>query len=145
MREEIDKLPDSVELGDASRFEVKYSELDPSKPLGIKLKDPPDSFCGSTLSLGNHEDPQEEAPRRNVPQVRYGDIAAQDAAIKEVRNVIELPMKHPDYFAEIGVEPQRGVLLFGPPGNGKMEPFQLERAAMVSTSCGCFGVVVHFQ
>ncbi len=119
VREEIDKLPDSVELGDASPYEVKYSEIDSSKALGIKLKEPPDSFYGSTLSLQNHEYLEEEAPRRNVPRVRYDDIAAQDAALKEVRNLIELPMKYPEYFAEIGVEPQRGVLLYGPPGNGK--------------------------
>ena len=119
VREEIDKLPDSIELGDSSPYEVKYSEIDPSKPLGIKLRESPDSLWGSTFSLGNRGEREEGTPRRNVPEVRYSDIAAQDAALKEVKNVIELPMKHPEYFAELGVEPQRGVILYGPPGNGK--------------------------
>jgi transitional endoplasmic reticulum ATPase len=62
----------------------------------------------------------EEAPAvRNVPAVRYADIAGQDAALAQVKNVIELPVSHADYFEALRVQPQSGVILYGPPGNGK--------------------------
>ncbi len=51
--------------------------------------------------------------------MRYSDIAAQDAALEEIKNVIQLPLTHAEYFCGIGVDPQRGVILYGPPGNGK--------------------------
>jgi transitional endoplasmic reticulum ATPase len=59
------------------------------------------------------------APVRNVPTVRYADIAGQDKALEQLKNVVELPLKHQAYFEALRVEPQRGVLLYGPPGNGK--------------------------
>jgi transitional endoplasmic reticulum ATPase len=54
-----------------------------------------------------------------VPTVRYADIAGQDAALEQIQNVVELPLRHAAYFEAVRVEPQRGLLLYGPPGNGK--------------------------
>jgi proteasome regulatory subunit len=53
------------------------------------------------------------------PNVRYSDIGGLDEQIRELREVIELPLKHPELFAELGIEPPKGVLLYGPPGCGK--------------------------
>ncbi len=56
---------------------------------------------------------------RGVPQVSYEDIGGLTNEIKKVREMIELPMKHPEIFEKLGVESPKGVLLFGVPGTGK--------------------------
>jgi len=53
------------------------------------------------------------------PDVRYSDIGGLEEQIREIREVVELPLKNPDLFRELGIEPPKGVLLYGPPGCGK--------------------------
>jgi len=53
------------------------------------------------------------------PQVTWKDIGGLDKEIKEIKEVIELPLKRPDLFKKIGIEPPKGILLYGPPGTGK--------------------------
>src|SRR6059036_677691 len=59
-----------------------------------------------------------KAPR-GVPQVTYEDIGGIKDEIQKVREMIELPLRHPEIFEKIGVEAPKGVLLFGVPGTGK--------------------------
>lgn len=54
-----------------------------------------------------------------VPRVTYEDIGGLDDAIQKIREMVELPMRHPELFRHLGIEPPRGVLLHGPPGCGK--------------------------
>lgn len=54
-----------------------------------------------------------------APLVTYEDIGGLDEAIDRVREMIELPLKHPELFDRLGIDPPKGVLLFGPPGTGK--------------------------
>ena len=63
----------------------------------------------------------EEAPKdlRMMPRVTYEDIGGLSEEIKRVREMIELPMKHPELFERLGIDPPKGVLLHGPPGTGK--------------------------
>ncbi|MFX1536632.1 MAG: CDC48 family AAA ATPase [Promethearchaeota archaeon] len=63
----------------------------------------------------------EEAPKdlRMMPRVTYEDIGGLSEEIKRVREMIELPMKHPQLFERLGIDPPKGVLLHGPPGTGK--------------------------
>ena len=63
----------------------------------------------------------EEAPKdlRMLPRVTYEDIGGLSEEIKRVREMIELPMKHPELFQRLGIDPPKGVLLHGPPGTGK--------------------------
>ncbi len=56
---------------------------------------------------------------RGVPQVTYEDIGGIGDEIKKVREMIELPLRHPEIFEKLGIEAPKGVLLFGPPGTGK--------------------------
>jgi transitional endoplasmic reticulum ATPase len=56
---------------------------------------------------------------RGVPQVSYEDIGGLKEEIQKVREMIELPLRHPEIFEKLGVEAPKGVLLFGPPGTGK--------------------------
>ncbi|WP_297419854.1 proteasome-activating nucleotidase [Thermococcus sp.] len=53
------------------------------------------------------------------PRVSYNDIGGLDKQLQELRETIELPLKHPDLFEKVGIEPPKGVLLYGPPGCGK--------------------------
>lgn len=54
-----------------------------------------------------------------VPSVRYEDIGGLKNELGRVREMIELPMKHPELFERLGIKPPKGVLLYGPPGTGK--------------------------
>ena len=59
---------------------------------------------------------QEEQTR---PAITYDDIGGLGDTIHQVREMIELPLKHPELFQRLGIDPPKGVLLYGPPGTGK--------------------------
>jgi transitional endoplasmic reticulum ATPase len=54
-----------------------------------------------------------------APAITYEDIGGLDDELEQVREMIELPMRHPELFGTLGIEPPKGVLLHGPPGTGK--------------------------
>jgi len=54
-----------------------------------------------------------------IPKVAYEDIGGLSDEVKKVREMIELPLRHPELFERLGVEAPKGVLLHGPPGTGK--------------------------
>jgi transitional endoplasmic reticulum ATPase len=56
---------------------------------------------------------------RGMPQVAYEDIGGLKEEIQKVREMIELPLRHPEIFEKLGIEAPKGVLLYGPPGTGK--------------------------
>ncbi|MBX0294304.1 CDC48 family AAA ATPase [Haloarcula nitratireducens] len=62
---------------------------------------------------------EEGADDRESPDVAYEDIGGLDDELEQVREMIELPMRHPELFQQLGIEPPKGVLLHGPPGTGK--------------------------
>ncbi len=51
--------------------------------------------------------------------VTYDDVGGLGATLHQVRELIELPLKHPELFQQLGIDPPKGVLLYGPPGTGK--------------------------
>ncbi len=53
------------------------------------------------------------------PQETYADIGGLDVQINEIKEAVELPLKRPELFLRIGIDPPKGVLLHGPPGTGK--------------------------
>ncbi len=55
----------------------------------------------------------------HVPDITYEDIGGVEKEIKKVREMIEIPLKHPEVFSKLGIDPPKGVLLHGPPGTGK--------------------------
>ncbi len=55
----------------------------------------------------------------NIPEINYEDIGGLSDEIKKIREMVEIPMKHPEIFSRLGIEPPKGVLLHGPPGTGK--------------------------
>ncbi|MFL6486185.1 MAG: CDC48 family AAA ATPase [Nitrososphaera sp.] len=56
---------------------------------------------------------------KGVPRVSYEDIGGLKNEVQKVREMIELPLRHPEIFDRIGIEAPKGVLLHGPPGTGK--------------------------
>ena len=60
-----------------------------------------------------------EIKELKVPAVTYEDIGGLKEELRRVREMIELPLKHPEVFNRLGIEPPKGVLLHGPPGTGK--------------------------
>jgi len=77
---------------------------------------------GSTIVeiLPVREDPYVKAMEIiERPNVRYSDIGGLEDQVQEIREVVELPLKHPEVFRELGIEPPKGILLYGPPGCGK--------------------------
>jgi 26S proteasome regulatory subunit T6 len=67
-----------------------------------------------------------------VPDSTYEMVGGLDKQIKEIKEVIELPVKHPELFEALGIAQPKGVLLYGPPGTGKT---LLARAVAHHTDC----------
>ncbi len=70
---------------------------------------------GTEVSVGE----QVKEPVRAIPKISYEDIGGLRPVIQKVREMIELPLRHPELFERLGVEAPKGVLLHGPPGTGK--------------------------
>ena len=57
---------------------------------------------------------------RALVRLVIGDIGGLNEQIRELREVIELPLTNPDLFKRVGIKPPKGVLLYGPPGTGQL-------------------------
>ena len=55
----------------------------------------------------------------SIPRFTYDDLGGLKNEIQKIREMVELPMRHPELFEKIGIESPKGVLLYGPPGTGK--------------------------
>lgn len=60
-----------------------------------------------------------ELEEQRRTDVTYDDVGGLKATLPQVRELIELPLKHPEVFHRLGIDPPKGVLLYGPPGTGK--------------------------
>jgi transitional endoplasmic reticulum ATPase len=78
-------------------------------------------YVTDQTQLGIREEPvkEEQLRRRGIPRVTWEDIGDLEEAKEKIREIVELPMKHPELFKHLGIEPPKGILLYGPPGVGK--------------------------
>ncbi|WP_421078185.1 CDC48 family AAA ATPase [Methanothermococcus sp. Ax23] len=64
-------------------------------------------------------EPVSELKETKIPDITYEDIGGLREEVKKIREMVELPMRYPELFDKLGIEPPKGVLLAGPPGTGK--------------------------
>ncbi|HZD12149.1 MAG TPA: CDC48 family AAA ATPase [Candidatus Binatus sp.] len=74
---------------------------------------------------------------QTVPRISYEDVGGMRPVIQKVREMIELPLRHPELFERLGVEAPKGVLLYGPPGTGKT---LLARAVASETNASFYSI-----
>src|SRR5512137_712324 len=91
------------------KIELVAVRVNPSKDAVV---------IGERTRIEISEKPAKE--EKAMPRVTYEDIGGLGPEIKKVREMIELPLKHPELFERLGVEAPKGVLLHGPPGTGKI-------------------------
>jgi len=89
---------------------------------------------GTTIELRPQFEEPKEARRADVT---YDDIGGLGSSVDQVREMIELPLRHPELFQRLGIEPPKGVLLHGPPGTGKT---LLARAVANETEANFFHI-----
>jgi transitional endoplasmic reticulum ATPase len=131
-RRYISALPKMVHLPDPRNWEIVYStnsqaNLQRWEPQSL-MHVMPASEAGGASGLESDfvaaksvkdENSTDSKYLRKVPLTTYADIGGVDEIIQNIRIMIELPLKKPKLFAQLGVKPFRGILLWGDPGNGK--------------------------
>ena len=78
-----------------------------------------------------------EEPRTKRADVNYDDVGGMGDTIRQLREMVELPLRYPELFTRLGVDPPRGVLLHGPPGTGKT---RLARAVASESDAAFFTI-----
>ncbi|MFW9780930.1 MAG: CDC48 family AAA ATPase [Candidatus Heimdallarchaeota archaeon] len=105
-----------VSLDDYIYISIGISREIAFKVISIK----PNGFCvikpETQLHISEHITEEEE---RGGEYVTYEDVGGLDKEIQRVREMVELPLRHPMLFKRLGIDPPKGVLLRGPPGCGK--------------------------
>ena len=90
-----------------SRVQFVVTNTKPSKPVIVTEK--------TIFKLGSLT----KAVDASVPRITYDELGGLKSEVQKIREMVELPMRHPELFEKIGVEAPKGVLLYGPPGTGK--------------------------
>ena len=100
-----DTISLNTQMGGKVQFVITSTK--PSKPV-IVTED-------TIFKLG----PMTKAIDSSIPRVTYDELGGLKNEVQKIREMVELPMRHPELFEKIGVEAPKGVLLYGPPGTGK--------------------------
>jgi transitional endoplasmic reticulum ATPase len=100
-----DTISLNTQMGGKVQFVITSTK--PSKPVIVTEK--------TIFKLG----PMTKAVDSSIPRVTYDELGGLKNEVQKIREMVELPMRHPELFEKIGVEAPKGVLLYGPPGTGK--------------------------
>jgi len=100
---------DSVSLNTqmGGRVQFVITSTKPSKPVIVTES--------TIFKLGA----MTKAVNSSIPRITYDELGGLKNEVQKIREMVELPMRHPELFDKIGVEAPKGVLLYGPPGTGK--------------------------
>ncbi len=100
---------DSVSLNTQMGGRVQFivTSTKPSKPVIVTEN--------TVFKLGS----MTKAVDTSIPRITYDELGGLKNEVQKIREMVELPMRHPELFDKIGVEAPKGVLLYGPPGTGK--------------------------
>ncbi len=100
-----DTISLSTQMG--ARVQFVITNTKPSKPVIVTET--------TNFKLG----PMTKAIDATIPRITYDELGGLKNEVQKIREMVELPMRHPELFEKIGVEAPKGVLLYGPPGTGK--------------------------
>ncbi|MDH3824379.1 MAG: CDC48 family AAA ATPase [Nitrosopumilus sp.] len=100
-----DSISLSTQMGGKVQFVITSTK--PSKPVIVTEN--------TIFKLG----PMTKAVDATIPRITYDELGGLKKEVQKIREMVELPMRHPELFEKIGVEAPKGVLLYGPPGTGK--------------------------
>ncbi|MDH3676744.1 MAG: CDC48 family AAA ATPase [Nitrosopumilus sp.] len=100
-----DTIALSTQMGGRVQFIITSTK--PSKPVIVTEN--------TVFKLG----PMTKAIDVSVSRITYDELGGLKNEVQKIREMVELPMRHPELFEKIGVEAPKGVLLYGPPGTGK--------------------------
>ena len=100
-----DSISLNTQMGGRVQFVVTSTK--PSKPVIVTEN--------TVFKLGA----MTKAVDSSVPRITYDELGGLKNEVQKIREMVELPMRHPELFDKIGVEAPKGVLLYGPPGTGK--------------------------
>jgi transitional endoplasmic reticulum ATPase len=120
----------------AIEFKVEKVEV-AAAPAAGQIKSEPAQCCivsPDTLVYCEGE-PVERPDDNDMNSIGYDDIGGCREALALIREVVELPIRHPDLYKNLGTKPPKGVLLFGPPGTGKT---RIARAVANETGASFF-------
>ena len=90
--------------------------------MEVEVKDEPEEdvcIVAPETMIHCDGDPIKREDEEAMDEVGYDDIGGCSKALVMMREMIELPLRHPQIFRNLGVKPPKGVLLYGPPGTGK--------------------------
>ena len=100
-----DSISLNTQMGSKVQFVITNTK--PSKPVIVTEN--------TIFKLGSLT----KAVDSSVPRITYDELGGLKNEVQKIREMVELPMRHPELFDKIGVEAPKGVLLYGPPGTGK--------------------------
>ncbi|MBI3639969.1 MAG: CDC48 family AAA ATPase [Thaumarchaeota archaeon] len=100
-----DTLIVTTQLG--AKTQLIVTSTTPSRPVIITEQ--------TKFKLGS----MTKAIDHTIPRVTYDELGGLKKEVQKIREMVELPMRHPELFEKLGVEAPKGVLLYGPPGTGK--------------------------
>jgi transitional endoplasmic reticulum ATPase len=108
----------SIDDGSAEELPVRIECTEPDDPVAVR--------DWTTITVAEEPIDADEVPETLADvgagegrSVGYADVGGLDEELERVRELVELPLRHPGLFGRLGIDPPTGVLLYGPPGTGK--------------------------
>ena len=89
------------------KTQLIVTATNPQKPVIVSSK--------TVFKLGS----MTKAVDNSIPRITYDELGGLKKEVQKIREMVELPMRHPELFEKLGIEAPKGVLLYGPPGTGK--------------------------